>query len=153
MDSKPTADNQSPSWATFLAGIGIGFVVAVTLGLSVALFASLGAEASPPAMADDPALLVSQGEAAATAYGCAACHSVDGTPGIGPSWLAVAGSDRPLADGTSVVADTDYLVESILDPSAQIVADFDDAMPKGLGDVLSAEDLDAVVAYIESLGG
>lgn len=138
--------------STFFKRIGIGFLAAVVLGIAVALFVSLGVESSPAAVEVDPAILQAQGEIASTTYGCAACHSADGSPLVGPTWLGLAGSDRTLVDGTSVVADADYLRASIIDPSSQLVDGFQDAMPKGLGDTLGAEDIDALIAYIESLG-
>lgn len=56
--------------------------------------------------------------------GCTACHSIDGTVGIGPSWQGVAGSERTFEDGTATLADEAYILESIRDPSAKIVAGF-----------------------------
>ena len=57
-----------------------------------------------------------------------------------------------MEDGEVVVADRDYLVQSIVDPSAHIVEGFFDAMPKDFGDRLSTDEIDTLVSYIESLG-
>jgi len=63
--------------------------------------------------------------------GCAACHSIDGSKGIGPTWKGLAGSAVPLADGSSVVVDDAYLKESIKTPNAKIVEGFQpNAMPQ-----------------------
>src|SRR5689334_13207103 len=35
---------------------------------------------------------VALGKAAASAYGCAGCHSITGQAGVGPSWKGLAGS-------------------------------------------------------------
>lgn len=152
MNDEMTTATSADRGPGFFAGVGIGFALAVMIGLAVAAFATLGPEESPAAEPVDTALLAAQGERAAATYGCAACHTVDGTPRIGPSWLGVAGSERTLSDGTVVVADSAYLRNSILDPSSQLVEGYDDAMPKGLGDLISSEDLEALVAYMESLG-
>ena len=84
--------------------------------------------------------------------GCTACHSIDGTVGVGPSWQGVAGSERTFEDGTATVADEGYLLESILDPSVKIVAGFSPLMPEGLAAGLSDAQMQALVSYIQSLG-
>jgi cytochrome c oxidase subunit 2 len=61
--------------------------------------------------------------------GCKACHSIDGSPLIGPTWLGLFGSTVQLADGSSVEADETYLSQSIRDPNSQIVAGFNPGMP------------------------
>jgi len=80
--------------------------------------------------------------------GCAACHTTTGAASLGPTWKGLAGSSVRLADGTTVVADRDYLVSSILDPGAQRVAGFNLPMPRIK---IDAEDAAAIAAYIESL--
>jgi cytochrome c oxidase subunit 2 len=54
-----------------------------------------------------------------------------------------------LDDGTEVVADEAYIRRSITDPSAQVVAGFNVQMPEI---ELSDDDVDALVAYITTLG-
>jgi len=61
--------------------------------------------------------------------GCKACHSLDGSKGIGPTWKGVFGSQVKLTTGNSVLADEAYLTESIKNPSAKIVDGFSNAMP------------------------
>ncbi|MFS8523954.1 MAG: cytochrome c [Limnochordales bacterium] len=82
--------------------------------------------------------------------GCTTCHTVDGSPGIGPSLLGVWGSERRLADGTVVVADAAYVRESIVDPMAKIVEGFLPSMTSYAW--LGEEDIEALTAYIEWLG-
>ena len=86
---------------------------------------------------------------AAQHAGCASCHGTDFAGGVGPSWVGLAGSPRPLADGSTVVADRTYLVESIADPSAKRVAGYSIIMP---GDSLSETEISRIVDYIEALG-
>jgi cytochrome c oxidase subunit 2 len=93
--------------------------------------------------------LADQGKALAQSKGCVACHSVDGSPSVGPTWKGLAGSSRTLADGTTVQADKDYLEKSISDPMAQLVKGAPPIMPST---EMSADELQALVAYIESLG-
>lgn len=101
--------------------------------------------------------LVARGQELAASLGCVACHSTDGTPLVGPTWQGLYGSERRLAGGQIVVADEAYLRESILQPDAQVVEGFPpevmSAAVAGVWDQLSQpETVDALVAYIESLG-
>lgn len=91
-------------------------------------------------------------EDGATLYrglGCAGCHDV---PAIAPSLAGLAGRTVMLADGRTTTASTEYLRESILDPSAKVVATYPPSMPGYRGQV-SDEQLGALVRYIESLKG
>jgi cytochrome c oxidase subunit 2 len=90
------------------------------------------------------------GAALVEKQGCGGCHSLDGSESVGPTWLGLFGSERPMADGSSTMADENYLRKSILSPAAQGVADFPMIMPVYEG-VLSDEDVDAIIEYIKSL--
>jgi cytochrome c2 len=61
------------------------------------------------------------GEGLYTSLGCQGCHSIDGSPSSGPTLKGVFNSMVPLANGQSVKADDQYLLESILDADKQIV--------------------------------
>jgi cytochrome c oxidase subunit 2 len=82
--------------------------------------------------------------------GCSTCHSVDGTPKIGPTWKGVFGKQEALADGSQVTVDENYVRESIVDPNAKIVQGFVPSMPTYQGKLKDAE-LDGIIAYIKSL--
>ena len=92
--------------------------------------------------------LVEQGQLLASSRGCLACHSIDGGPSLGPGWLDLFGSQESLIDGSEVFVDADYLIESIVDPAAKIVAGYPPVM---VAYQFSNEQLDSLVAYIESL--
>lgn len=79
-----------------------------------------------------------------TALGCQSCHSTAGQTLVGPP---VDGIEVP-GEYDSVTA---YLAESIVDPSAYVVPDFPDAMPKNFGERLDAQSLADLIAYLESL--
>jgi len=99
-------------------------------------------------VSDDP---VVRGELVAKQYGCTACHSSDGSALAGPTWLGVYGSSEMLTDGTSVMVDGAYLVESIREPGNQIVEGFQNIMPENIGADLADEQIDDLIAFIESL--
>jgi cytochrome c oxidase subunit 2 len=89
------------------------------------------------------------GQALVTANGCAACHSINGAVGIGPTWLGLYGSQVKLTDGRVVTADDAYLKESIKSPQAKIVAGFETQLMPNFG--LSDPDIADIVAYIKTL--
>jgi cytochrome c oxidase subunit 2 len=82
--------------------------------------------------------------------GCLSCHSLDGSDLVGASWLGLFGTERPLDDGTVVVADDEYLRSSIRDPESQVVAGFPKVMPPAYT-MLSETEVEAIVEYIKSL--
>jgi cytochrome c oxidase subunit 2 len=81
---------------------------------------------------------------------CATCHSIDGTPGVAPSFLGRFGKRETLSDGSQVLVDENYIRESILNPQAKVVQGFQPVMPTFQG-VLKDRQIDALIAYIKSL--
>ncbi len=55
---------------------------------------------------------------------CKSCHTIDGAPGIGPTWLKPDETEVLLSDGTRVPFDDEYILRSIIDPNAQLVEGF-----------------------------
>lgn len=97
--------------------------------------------AVPPAQA---------GEKLFSDLACLTCHKQDGTPGIGPTLAGVFGSQVPLADGSTVLADDNFLRESIMVPTAKVVRGFQPVMPPFQG-LVSEEQLLQLIAYIKTL--
>lgn len=122
------------------------------LGALVALIKSLGAgqqddeptpgEASSPG--DD---LAAQGQRLAQSLGCLACHSVDGSKGVGPSWQGLYGETVTLADGSTIKADEGYIKDSVVNPGAKIVKGYAAVMPAFTP---SDQELNALIAFIKS---
>jgi cytochrome c oxidase subunit 2 len=84
--------------------------------------------------------------------GCQQCHSVDGTGKTGPTLLGVFGHSQLLSDGSSVVADENYIRESILEPAARVVAGYEPVMPTYQGRIKD-EEITAMIEYLKSLTG
>ncbi len=94
--------------------------------------------------------IVEAGQRLAAENGCLKCHSVDGTRHIGPTWKDLYLREERLSTGKTVVADEAYLTKSMMDPSADVVAGFQNVMPTFLGK-LSPPEVAAIVEYIKSL--
>ena len=93
--------------------------------------------------------LASNGQNIFQQLGCITCHRSD-TQGRGPNLVGLFGKRVPLEDGRTVIADENYVRESILNPSAKIVSGFKPIMPVFQG-LVSEEQLNALIAYIKSL--
>jgi mono/diheme cytochrome c family protein len=62
------------------------------------------------------------------ARGCDACHSLDGTRKVGPTFKGVYGKKEQTSAG-EVVVDDAYIKESLEAPNAKVVNDYPPAMP------------------------
>lgn len=93
--------------------------------------------------------LAEAGAAQFQQLGCATCHQAD-AQGRGPSLVGVFGQEVELEGGQTVVADEEYLRESIVNPRAKIVAGYPSIMPTYQGQI-SDEGLQQIVAYLKSL--
>jgi cytochrome c oxidase subunit 2 len=77
--------------------------------------------------------------------GCASCHGQQA-----PTLAGLYNHPVQLSNGRTVIADTDYLRESIMDSTAKIVAGYGPIMPSYRGQ-LSEEQLIQLIEYIKSL--
>ncbi len=128
-------------FADWLPAMGGSFALCIAV-----IYALL---ALPNAMQASPGDAVSEGRKLFVAKGCAACH-MEGPSALGPSLAGIYGKSQPLADGTSVVVDEAYLIESIRDPHMKVVKGFAPVMPSYAG-TLSEAQITQLVAYIRSL--
>jgi cytochrome c oxidase subunit II len=93
---------------------------------------------------------VINGKTLLSTLGCVACHR-KGSGQMGPLLEGIYGGKVRLQDGSTVVADDNYLRESILNPNAKIVAGFQPLMPSFQGRV-SEEDILQILSYIKASG-
>jgi len=82
--------------------------------------------------------------------GCNACHSIDGSVLVGPSFKGLFGKDEKLTNGKTINVDENYLRESILQPQLNIVEGYQPVMPAFEG-ILSDEEVTALIEYIKTL--
>jgi cytochrome c oxidase subunit II len=90
-----------------------------------------------------------RGQALVAANGCAACHSVNGAAGIGPTWLGLFGRQEVLTDGSVVVVDEEYIHESIVAPQEKIVAGFENQLMPAYN--FTEEQIADIIAYLKTL--
>lgn len=83
--------------------------------------------------------------------GCASCHA-GGPQQRGAKLEGIFGHEVKLVGGQTVIANEEYIRNSILNPSSQIVEGYQPIMPTFKGQV-TEEQLVSLVAYIKSLSG
>jgi cytochrome c oxidase subunit 2 len=106
----------------------------------------LSAEA---AIADDP---VARGQKVYESYGCKACHTLDGSDLVGPSFLGAYGRQVELEDGSSTLADEVYIYNSVVDPNLQVVQGYPaNVMPQTYADQISDEQIQDYIEFMKSL--
>jgi mono/diheme cytochrome c family protein len=133
----------------------VGFVVALSLLAVLAVGALVTVALQPPAavsaVPDAPLPpLESRGRAVFRARGCVQCHTVSGEAGIGPTLKDYWGSQRLLADGSTVLADEAHFRQSLREPLSRITQGYRPAMP-AFGQSIAESDIVALMAYIKTL--
>lgn len=94
--------------------------------------------------------LASQGEKLFEKYACNTCHTnIAGARG--PNLAGLFGKTRQLTGGATIVADENYIRESILNPQAKVAAGFQPIMPTFQGQV-NEDDLIRLIAYVRTIG-
>jgi cytochrome c oxidase subunit 2 len=82
-------------------------------------------------------------------FRCEGCHR-KGPAARGPALEGLYNSRVPLSGGQTVIANDEYIRESILDQSAKIVAGFQPLMPTYRGQ-LGEEEILQIIAYLKSM--
>ena len=93
------------------------------------------------------------GEQLARAKGCVACHSMDGSRLVGPSFKGAYGRKEMVVSGgqeREITIDDEYIRKSMLEPMADVVQGYQPLMPSQQGLVSDAE-IKALTSYIKSL--
>jgi cytochrome c oxidase subunit 2 len=95
------------------------------------------------------AITAAKGHKLSKTNGCFACHSIDGTKKVGPTWKDMYGRKTTLKDGSTVTADSAYIAKSITDPGAQVVKGYSPSMPSF--NYLKKDQIASIIAYIKSI--
>ncbi|HTH43689.1 MAG TPA: cytochrome c oxidase subunit II [Oxalicibacterium sp.] len=94
--------------------------------------------------------IAAQGFALFRKYGCSGCHSA-GSSVHAPDLTGLLGRTVHLQDGRSLIADENYVRDSILLPKKDVVAGYAPVMPSFAGQV-SEEDILALIEYLRQTG-
>ncbi|HUB75743.1 MAG TPA: c-type cytochrome [Solirubrobacteraceae bacterium] len=120
-----------------------------------ALVAACGGSGGAKTSSSGGDSLAATGRHLYAADGCEDCHTLNGSPGTGPSWKGLYLSRVHLASGKTVLANAAYLERHIVDPDALTVAGFPGQV---MGEAIGGEhlgrkpaDVRALVAFIETL--
>lgn len=131
---------------------GVSRMASPTLSTAPTLVPEPAGASRTPKPASTAATGAALGQQVATRAGCVACHSINGTTLIGPTWQGLAGHSVKITGGTTVTADDAYLKESITTPNAKVVDGFQPGiMPQTFGTSLTAAEIDGLIAYIHTL--
>jgi cytochrome c oxidase subunit 2 len=86
--------------------------------------------------------------------GCIACHSLDGSRLVGPSFKGIyAKKITVIEDGVEkeIEVDDDYLKSSVLEPNKQIVKGFNKGLMQSYRDLLTDEQISKINEYLKTL--
>jgi cytochrome c oxidase subunit II len=86
--------------------------------------------------------------------GCFACHSLDGTRLIGPTFAGLWGSEKTVITGGTrrqIIVDEEYIHRSIFDPNADLVEGYGRGLMLSYKGMLSEEDVDNIIEYLKTL--
>ena len=86
--------------------------------------------------------------------GCIACHSVDGSKMVGPTFKGLYGSSVEVStDGTvhKIIADNAYIKSSIVDPNKDIVTGYSKGLMKSYNYRVTDKDIQQINEYLKTL--
>ena len=86
--------------------------------------------------------------------GCFACHSLDGTKLVGPSFKGIWGAEHTVKTGRetrTVTVDEEYIRKSIYDPNADVVDGFNKGLMLSYEGQLSDDDINNIIEYLKTL--
>lgn len=88
--------------------------------------------------------------------GCIACHSIDGSKLVGPSFKKLFGTERTVmtASGPKTIrADEKYITTSIYNPDDEIVTGYNKGLMQSYKNTLKEADIQIITDYLKSLAG
>lgn len=86
--------------------------------------------------------------------GCFACHSIDGSKIVGPSYKGIFGHTvkvKTASGEKEVKVDEEYIRRSILYPNAEVVVGYNKGLMLPYKDILKDDDINLIIEYIKSL--
>lgn len=86
--------------------------------------------------------------------GCFACHSVDGSKLVGPSFKGIWGAEHTVVTGKEtrkVTVDEEYIKRSIYEPNADVVEGFMKGLMVSYQGQLSEDDIKSITEYLKTV--
>jgi len=86
--------------------------------------------------------------------GCFACHSLDGSRLVGPSFKGIWGKTETVVtdgDEREITVDAEYIRRSIYEPNADVVEGFNKGLMVSYEGQLSDDDIDNIIEYLKTL--
>jgi len=86
--------------------------------------------------------------------GCFACHSLDGSRLVGPSFKGIWGKTETVVTGREerqIVVDEEYIRRSIYEPNADVVEGFNKGLMVSYEGQLTDDDIDNIIEYLKTL--
>ena len=86
--------------------------------------------------------------------GCFACHSLDGTKLVGPSFKGIWGAEHTVVTGKEtrkLTVDEEYIKRSINDPNADVVEGFMKGLMVSYQGQLSEDDIANIIEYLKTV--
>lgn len=86
--------------------------------------------------------------------GCFACHSIDGTRLVGPTFKGLWGSTHTVVTNGNereITVDEEYIKTSIYDPNADVTEGFNKGLMISYETQLSDTDVDMIIEYLKTL--
>jgi cytochrome c oxidase subunit 2 len=133
--------NKSRVWLDLLVAF---FLLVLLIGGGILIY-QLNFDAMEVEISD---AVAQRGQEISTEEGCIACHTVDGSLGVGPSWLGMMGRVETLEDGSTIVVDEEYFRESIRYANRKMVAGYPKVMPSYW---MEEEEFIALLAFARQL--
>lgn len=86
--------------------------------------------------------------------GCIACHSLDGSTIVGPSFKGIFGEETTVkvnGEDQQIVVNEDYIRESVLTPNAKVVKGYRSGLMQSYRGIVTEEEIGQIIEYIKSL--
>jgi mono/diheme cytochrome c family protein len=129
----------------YLLDIGVGIVLVSMLSFGSVYIYRLNNDARDLQF---NSALAMQGQQLSNELGCVACHTVDGSPGVGPTWVNMWGKTEMLNRERTAVVNEAYFRESLQEPAIKVVVGYPNVMSRYF---LNEADIGALIEYIKQL--
>ena len=106
------------------------------------------------AVVDSETSLADQGWEVLRRNGCNACHSVDGSKLVGPSYLGGWGGTRTVVtdrEEREITMDAEYVLRSVFDPNADVVQGFNKGLMLSYEGMVTEQEVELIIEYLKKL--